>query len=124
TMNGGAVIVVDVDASRLARRVEHRYLDCYTHDLDEAISRALAAKRAGEPLSVGVVGNAATVFTELRERGVAVDVVTDQTSAHDPLSYLPEGISVEDWHREAERDPEAFTAAARASMAKQVAAMV
>jgi len=124
TMNGGAVIVVDVDPTRLARRVEHGYLDGYTHDLGEAVSRALAAKRACEPLSVGVVGNAATVFTELLERGTPVDVVTDQTSAHDPLSYLPEGVSVEDWHVEAQRDPEAFTAAARASMAKQVAAMV
>ncbi|NLF04315.1 MAG: urocanate hydratase, partial [Actinomycetales bacterium] len=124
TMNGGAVIVVDVDPSRLARRVEHGYLDCFTDDLDEAVSRALAAKRAQEPLSVGLVGNAATVFTELLERGVPVDVVTDQTSAHDPLSYLPEGVALEDWHTEAQRDPEGFTAAARESMAKHVAAMV
>jgi len=124
TMNGGAVIVVDVDPTRLARRVEHGYLDEYTDDLDEAVARALAAKDAREPLSVGVVGNAATVFTELLARGTPVDIVTDQTSAHDPLSYLPEGVSLEHWHAEAQRDPEAFTAAARASMAKHVAAMV
>ena len=124
TMNGGAAIVVDVDPTRLARRVEHGYLDCFTHDLDEAVSRALAAKRAREPLSVGLVGNAATVFTEILERGVEVDIVTDQTSAHDPLSYLPEGIALEQWHAEAEGDPEGFTTRARASMAKHVAAMV
>ena len=109
TMNGGAVIVVDVDPQRLARRVEHGYLDEYTHDLDSALERALAAKAAREPLSVGLVGNAATVFTEILERGVEVDVVTDQTSAHDPLSYLPEGIALEDWQIEAARDPERFT---------------
>ena len=124
TMNGGAVIVVDVDPQRLARRVEHGYLDEYTHDLDSALERALAAKAAREPLSVGLVGNAATVFTEILERGVEVDVVTDQTSAHDPLSYLPEGIALEDWQIEAARDPERFTDRARASMAKHVAAMV
>src|SRR5690606_27176791 len=124
TMNGGAVIVVDVDPQRLARRVEHGYLDEYTHDLDSALERALAAKAAREPLSVGLVGNAATVFTEILERGVEVDVVTDQTSAHDPLSYLPEGIALEDWQIEAARDPERFTDRARASMAKHVAAMI
>ena len=124
TMNGGAVLVVDVDPTRLARRVEHGYLDEYTDHLDVAVARALAAKEAREPLSVGVVGNAATVFSELLARGTPVDIVTDQTSAHDPLSYLPEGVSLENWHAEARRDPEAFTVAARASMAKHVAAMV
>ncbi|MET0860075.1 MAG: urocanate hydratase, partial [Microbacterium sp.] len=97
TLNGGAVLIVDVDESRLARRVEHGYLDEYTTDLDAAIERVVAAKEAGEALSVGVVGNAALVFPELLQRGIPIDIVTDQTSAHDPLAYLPVGISPDDW---------------------------
>ncbi|HET6301836.1 urocanate hydratase [Microbacterium sp.] len=128
TLNGGVVLIVDVDESRLKRRVEHGYLDEYTTDLDAALTRVLAAKDAGEALSVGVLGNAAEVFPDLLARHqageIAVDVVTDQTSAHDPLAYLPVGIEFEDWKAEAERDPEAFTARARGSMAKHVAAMV
>jgi urocanate hydratase len=124
TMNEGAVLIVDVDESRLARRVDHGYLDVYYVDLDEAVARALAAKEAGEALSVGVVGNAAEVFPELRRRGVPIDIVTDQTSAHDPLAYLPIGIAVADWKAEAERDPEEFTRRSRESMAAHVAAMV
>ncbi|MET1038889.1 MAG: urocanate hydratase [Aeromicrobium sp.] len=124
TMNEGVALVVDVDEARLERRVEHGYLDEYWTDLDAAVDRAVAARDERRPLSVGVVGNAATVFTELLERGTPIDVVTDQTSAHDPLSYLPEGISVADWQAEAARDPDGFTERARASMAKQVRAMV
>ena len=124
TMNDGAVIVVDVDETRLERRVKHGYLDEYWTDLDEAVERALDAKNERRARSVGIVGNAATVFTELLERGIAIDIVTDQTSAHDPLSYLPEGIGVADWHTEAAQDPEGFTVKARASMAKHVRAMV
>jgi urocanate hydratase len=124
TMNGGAVLVADVDESRLARRVEHGYLDEYTTSLDTALERVLAAKAAGEALSVGVVGNAATVFPGLLARGVAVDVVTDQTSAHDPLAYLPEDVAFADWRAEAERDPEGFTERSRRSMARHVEAMV
>ncbi len=124
TMNDGVVIVVDVDESRLARRVDHGYLDEYTTSLDDAVERAVAAKAAGETLSVGVVGNAAEVFPELLRRGVPIDIVTDQTSAHDPLAYLPVGIAFDDWKAEAARDPEGFIEASRASMAKQVEAMV
>jgi urocanate hydratase len=124
TMNEGAVLVVDVDESRLQRRVQHGYLDEYFTDLDEAVDRAVTARNERQALSVGVVGNAATVFTELLERGTPIDVVTDQTSAHDPLSYLPEGVSVAHWHGEAARDPEGFTERSRASMTKQVRAMV
>ncbi|MBW9206659.1 urocanate hydratase [Mumia sp. zg.B17] len=124
TMNEGVALVVDVDESRLVRRVEHGYLDEHTRDLDEAVERVLAAKKDRLPLSVGVVGNAATVFPELLARGVAIDVVTDQTSAHDPLSYLPEGVAVADWRTLADRDPEEFTRRARASMARHVEAMV
>ncbi|MGX1694164.1 urocanate hydratase [Microbacterium keratanolyticum] len=124
TMNDGAVLIVDVDETRLARRVDHGYLDEYTTSLDDAVARVLAAKDAGEALSMGVVGNAAEVFPELLRRGVPIDIVTDQTSAHDPLAYLPVGISVADWKAEAERDPEEFTRRSRESMAAHVAAMV
>ncbi len=124
TMNGGAVLIVDVDPARLKRRVDHGYLDEMTDDLDDAVARVLAAKDEKRALSVGLVGNAASVFPELLTRGIAIDVVTDQTSAHDPLNYLPEGVTVEEWHAKAAADPEGFTAASRASMAKQVKAMV
>lgn len=124
TLNDGVVLIVDVDETRLARRVEHGYLDEYTTDLDAAVARVTAAKESGEPLSVGVVGNAAEVFPELLRRGVPIDIVTDQTSAHDPLAYLPVGISVAEWKAEAERDAEDFTRRSRDSMAQHVAAMV
>ncbi len=124
TMNDGVALVVDVDETRLERRVKHGYLDEYWTDLDQAIERAVEAKNERRALSVGVLGNAATIFTELLERGIPIDIVTDQTSAHDPLSYLPEDISVADWHAEAARDPEGFTLKARESMAKHVRAMV
>ncbi len=124
TMNDGACLVVDVDPSRLARRVEQRYLDEWTSDLDEALRRVDSARLERRALSVGVVGNAATVFAELLARGVEIDIVTDQTSAHDPLSYLPEGIDLGDWHHYADTKPEEFTDRARQSMAKQVEAMV
>ena len=124
TMNDGACLVVDVDPSRLARRVEQRYLDEWTSDLDEALRRVEGARAERRALSVGIVGNAATVFAELLARGVEIDIVTDQTSAHDPLSYLPEGIELGDWHHYADTKPEEFTDRARQSMAKQVEAMV
>ncbi|REJ04182.1 urocanate hydratase [Microbacterium bovistercoris] len=124
TLNEGACLIVDVDETRLSRRVDHGYLDVYYTDLDEAIARAVAAKEAGEALSVGIVGNAAEVFPELLRRGVPIDIVTDQTSAHDPLAYLPIGVSVADWKAEAERDAEEFTRRSRESMAAHVAAMV
>ncbi len=124
TLNGGACLIVDVDPARLHRRVEHRYLHEVAPSLDEAVERALAAKRERRGWSVGVVGNAAEVFPELLRRGVEIDIVTDQTSAHDPLSYLPVGISVEDWAEYAEKKPEEFTDRARESMARHVEAMV
>lgn len=124
TLNDGVVLIVDVDESRLSRRVEHGYLDEYTTDLDAAVERVTAAKDAGEALSVGVVGNAAEVFPELLRRGVPIDIVTDQTSAHDPLAYLPVGISVSEWKAAAERDAEDFTRRSRESMARHVEAMV
>ena len=124
TLNDGVCLVVDVDRTRLDRRVEHRYLDTVADDLDDAVAKALQAKAERRAYSVGVVGNAAEVFPELLRRGVEIDIVTDQTSAHDPLAYLPEGIAVEDWHDYAERKPEEFTDRARESMAHQVEAMV
>ncbi|USQ79862.1 urocanate hydratase [Ornithinimicrobium faecis] len=124
TLNGGTCLIVDVDEARLRRRVKSRYLDEVADSLDAGIERALAAKEAREAVSIGVVGNAAEVFPELLRRGVAIDIVTDQTSAHDPLSYLPEGISVQDWPEYAEKKPEEFTDRSQASMAKHVEAMV
>ena len=124
TLNGGAVLIVDVDAGRLQRRLDHGYLDVLARDLDDAVDQALAAKEQRRALSVGVVGNAAEVFPELLRRGVAIDIVTDQTSAHDPLSYLPVGYTVAEWRDRAGADPERFTDDARRSMAAQVEAMV
>ena len=124
TMNEGVCLVVDVDPTRLAKRVKDRYLDEVAHDLDDAIARVLAAKKERRALSVGVLGNAAVVFPELLRRGVEIDIVTDQTSAHDPLSYLPEGIDLSDGPDYAVKKPEEFTDRARVSMAKHVEAMV
>ena len=128
TLNGGVVIVVDVDRTRLERRAGKRYLDEVATDLDHAVALANEARETRRALSIGVVGNAAEVFPELLRRHRAgelkVDVVTDQTSAHDPLSYLPVGVTVDDWHAEAQRDPAAFTSRAQASMAEHVRAMV
>ncbi len=137
TLNGGVCLVVDVDRHRLQRRVDTRYLDevidgdvpdgaaaATSPALDRAIARVLQAKRGGLALSVGLVGNCATVLPELLRRGVEVDIVTDQTSAHDPLSYLPVGVELGDWQDYAAAKPEEFTDRARASMARHVEAMV
>jgi urocanate hydratase len=124
TLNGGVCLVVDVDGARLQRRVEHRYLDRVADSLDEAVRLCTEARTARRALSVGVVGNCASVLPELLRRGVEVDIVTDQTSAHDPLSYLPEGIDLDDWEDYAAKKPEEFTDRARASMARHVEAMV
>ncbi len=124
TMNDGVCLLIDVDPTRLARRVEQRYLDEWTGDLDEALERVLVAKAQRRALSVGLVGNAATLVPEILRRQVPVDIVTDQTSAHDPLSYLPEGIDLGDWHDYAEKKPEEFTDRARQSIVHHVEAMV
>jgi urocanate hydratase len=124
TMNDGVCLLVEVDPARLQRRVDHRYLDEWTSDLDTAIAKVTAAKSSRTALSVGVLGNAARLFPEILRRGVEVDIVTDQTSAHDPLSYLPDGIDLGDWHDYADKKPEEFTDRARLSMARHVEAMV
>src|SRR5579871_6822349 len=96
TLNDGVVLAIDVDKSRIDRRVETRYCDTVTESLDEALSLCESACHEGRPLSVGLVGNCADVLPELVRRGVQVDVVTDQTSAHDPLNgYLPAGLTLE-----------------------------
>ncbi|GAA3016691.1 urocanate hydratase [Actinokineospora globicatena] len=124
TMNGGVALVVEVDPVRARRRVETRYLDELALDLDDAVARVERAKREGEALSVGVIGNAAEVLPELLRRGVEVDIVTDQTSAHDPLAYLPRGIDLADWSDYAAKKPDEFTDRSRDSMAEHVEAMV
>ncbi|MDS2172654.1 urocanate hydratase [Nesterenkonia sp. CL21] len=128
TLNDGACLIVDVNETRLRRRAAKRYLDEVELDLDRALEKVLAAKAEGRGLSVGYVGNAAEVFPALLERHRAgeftVDIVTDQTSAHDPLSYLPVEHTMEDWEAAAQADPAGFTAKAQASMAAHVQAMV
>ncbi|MFL5922662.1 MAG: urocanate hydratase [Gaiellaceae bacterium] len=124
TMNDGVAICIDVDRSRIARRIEHGYLDVEAASLDEALSLAVGARDSRTPLSIGVLGNAAVLVPELLERDAPIDIVTDQTSAHDPLSYLPAGIAFEEWHAAAASDPVGFTKQARESMSVHVRAMV
>ena len=124
TMNEGTCLIIDVDETRLRRRIQDRYLDELADNLDDAIDRVLKYKAAKKAISVGLAGNAATIFAELLKRDVPIDIVTDQTSAHDPLYYIPEGVSVEDARDLAEADPKDFTDRAEAAMAKQVEAMV
>src|SRR4249919_3246828 len=124
TMNDGVCLIVDVDRSRLERRVTERYLDEVADGLDDALARCADAVAGRRPLSVGLAGNCAEVLPELLRRGVQVDIVTDQTSAHDPLSYLPVGIDVADWADYAATKPEEFTERACESMARHVEAMV
>ena len=128
TLNGGVCIIADVDKARLERRHAKRYLDTIATNLDDAITQAKQAKSDKRALSIGVVANAADVFPELlaRQRAgdITIDIVTDQTSAHDPLSYLPRDVPFEAWHTEAAEDPATFTKKSRESMAAQVQAMV
>jgi urocanate hydratase len=124
TMNEGVAICVDVDETRIDRRISKRYLDVKATDLDDALAKAIEARDTKRPLSIGLVGNAAEIFPALLERDAPIDIVTDQTSAHDPLSYLPIGIDLEDMKKMSEKDPAYFTEQAQESMAKHVAAMV
>ena len=124
TMNGGAALLVDVDSSRIDRRIQTRYLDEKADSLDDALDRVLTAKAERRALSVGVVGNCADVVPELLRRGVEVDIVTDQTSAHDPLAYLPADVAFDDWDRERTADPRGFVKRARESMVVHCEAMV
>jgi urocanate hydratase len=124
TMNGGVAICVECDPSRIARRIEYGYCDVAADDVDDALRRAEAACGAGEALSIGLLGNAADVLPAMLARGAAINVVTDQTSAHDPLAYLPRGVAFEDMPALRAEDPAGFTARARESMAAHVEAMV
>ena len=124
TMNEGVAICVDCDESRIDRRIKHRYLDVKANNLDHALELALEARDAKKPLSIGLEGNAAIIFPELLKREAPIDIVTDQTSAHDPLAYLPIEIPFAEMTQEAERDPQLFTKKSRESMAAQVQAMV
>ncbi|RKE19381.1 urocanate hydratase [Streptomyces sp. TLI_171] len=124
TMNGGVAICIDCDPSRIARRIEHRYLDVEAANLDHALQLATEARDKRQPLSIGLLGNAADLVPQLLAMDAPIDIVTDQTSAHDPLAYLPAGVAFEDMATYAAEKPAEFTRRARESMARHVEAMV
>jgi urocanate hydratase len=125
TMNEGVALVVEVDPARIERRVKTRYLDRSTDDLDEALRWVDEAVESGEAFSIGVLGNAAETHPTLLERGFRPDVVTDQTSAHDPLEgYIPAGLSLDEAAKLREADPDEYVKRSLHSMADQCAAMV
>jgi urocanate hydratase len=125
TMNDGVVLVIEVDRHRIERRLETRYCDTISEDLDEALKLCEAARREGRALSVGLVGNCADVLPEIARRGVLVDVVTDQTSAHDPLNgYVPQGLTLDEAAELRNRDPEEYVRRSTASMVTHVDAML
>ncbi len=125
TMNGGIFLGVDIDPSRLERRLDTAYLDQKVRNLDEAIARIEAAKEKKEAVSIGLVANAADVYSELVKRRITPDLVTDQTSAHDPLNgYIPQGLTLEAAATLRKKDPEEYVRRARASIVVQVKAML
>ena len=124
TLNGGVALCVECDPQRAEKRLRTRYLDVIADSLEQGIALTAEARRAGKALSVAVIGNAAEVVPDLLRRGVEIDIVTDQTSAHDPLAYLPIGVELADWHDYATAKPDEFTDRSRESMAEHVAAMV
>ncbi|MFJ3784574.1 urocanate hydratase [Streptomyces sp. NPDC090093] len=124
TMNDGVAICIDVDPRAIERRIEHRYLDVKADSLEHALVLATEARDARRPLSIGLLGNAAELLPRMLAEGAPIDIVTDQTSAHDPLSYLPVGVAFEDMADAAAKDPAGFTTRARESMARHVEAMV
>jgi urocanate hydratase len=124
TMNGGVAICIECDPARIRRRLDHGYLDVQADSPDEALRLAVEARDARRPLSIGLLGNAASLVPQFLANDAPIDIVTDQTSAHDPLMYLPIGVEFADWHDYAQRKPEEFTARAQVSMARHVEAMV
>jgi urocanate hydratase len=125
TMAGAAILCVEVDRTRIERRLETRYLDEWTESLDDAVARVTEAGGAGRPLSVGLLGNASEVVPELARRGVPFDLVTDQTAAHDPLTgYVPAGLSVEEAAELRARDPDDYLRRASESIARHVEGML
>ncbi|WP_420879323.1 urocanate hydratase [Rhodococcus sp. (in: high G+C Gram-positive bacteria)] len=124
TMNDGVAICVDCDVTRIDRRIAHKYLDTKADSIEHALQLATEARDARKPLSIGLVGNAAEIFPALLAMDAPIDIVTDQTSAHDPLSYLPIGVDIADMKELAAKDPEKFTEDSRKAMAAHVEAMV
>ena len=124
TMNDGVAICIECDPARIDRRIEHRYLDVRADSAPHALELATAARQERRALSIGVLGNAAELVPALLAGGAPIDIVTDQTSAHDPLYYLPAGVPFAEWQAQREADPAGFTKRARESMAAHVAAMV
>ncbi|SCC44442.1 urocanate hydratase [Bacillus mycoides] len=125
TMNGGVVIAIDVDKRSIDRRIEKRYCDLYTESLEEALAIANEYKEKKEPISIGLLGNAAEILPELVNRNIIPDLVTDQTSAHDPLNgYIPVGYTVEEASKLREEDPERYVQLSKESMKKHVEAML
>ncbi len=124
TMNEGVGLVVEVDPRRARRRLEHGFLDEIVEDLEEALRRVERYRKAGQARSIGLLGNAAEVFPELARRGIIPDVVTDQTPAHDPLMYVPRGLSVWEAEELRAKDPQTYIRWARESMAIHVEAML
>ena len=125
TMAGAAILCVEVDRTRIERRLETRYLDEWTESLDDAVARVTEAGGAGRPLSVGLLGNASEIVPELARRGVPFDLVTDQTAAHDPLTgYVPAGLSVEEAAELRARDPDDYLRRASESIARHVEGML
>jgi urocanate hydratase len=124
TMANAAILCIEVDPARIAKRIEIGYLDTQAQTLDAALDMIKAARAGRRALSVGLCGNAAEIYPEIVARGIVPNIVTDQTSAHDPLSYVPEGIDPADAPDYAAKKPEEFTDRARASMARHVEAMV
>lgn len=125
TMNGGVVIGIDVDEERIQRRIDTRYCDVLLHSLDEALAKAEEYKNRREPLSIGLVGNAAEILPQLVERGFTPDILTDQTSAHDPLNgYVPIGYSLVEANKLRLENPEEYVKQSKKSMAIHVQAMI
>ncbi|HDR4865542.1 TPA: urocanate hydratase [Bacillus cereus] len=125
TMNGGVVIAIDVDKRSIDRRIEKRYCDMYTESLEEALTVANEYKEKREPISIGLLGNAAEILPELVKRNITPDLVTDQTSAHDPLNgYIPLGYTLEEAAKLREEDPERYVQLSKESMTKHVEAML
>ena len=125
TMAGASLLAVECQPSRIEMRLKTRYLDRQAKTLDEALTMIERAGRERKPVSIGLVGNAAEIYPELIRRGVRPDVVTDQTSAHDPINgYLPAGWTLAEWESRRAQDPKAVAQAAKASMAEQVRAML
>src|SRR5699024_1904244 len=125
TMNGGVVIGVDVDETRIDKRIDTRYCDVKTKNLDEALNLAEDARKQGKPLSIGLVGNAVEVHQAILDRGFKIDIITDQTSAHDPLNgYIPQGYTLEEASALRNKNPKEYVKASQASMHKHVALML